>query len=399
MDKDHVNVFKDIAKICNPEGGPKRIRGAIVGTVDILKSGANINENLTADSNDTKALRRIKETLDIVANNVPTFQDLQMQDLQRQIQDLQNQYEQDLQRQIQNLQRQMQDPQNTPALSIVSGVKYYKCNKNDNGVYNYKFEGKFDLDQVFSKIIQGISNASSGIWCRFLHPEKDKTKKDANKLYEVGTDANAASIVTELIYAGKSILLTGDAPGKLFNSICSNPCNRPALQNIDVLVCPHHGSITNSSSRWLGELCTNIKFCSIISSNPNGRNKIPEVSFAMMGRCMVNAKRFAAHEVPCNRFLCHNKNNIMETMNWFTQNPIFITSSADICYHININSSGEIAIYNVTSEREEEIGVLENMQGSPVKPSANPQPPSSGWNDMPQEVTDYSSITFQHNKE
>lgn len=54
--------------------------------------------------------------------------------------------------------------------------------------------------------------------------------------------------------------------------------NIEALQNIDILICPHHGSMSHDSYRWRGEL-NHSNMISIISSTPIGPHKLPERSF------------------------------------------------------------------------------------------------------------------------
>jgi beta-lactamase superfamily II metal-dependent hydrolase len=53
-----------------------------------------------------------------------------------------------------------------------------------------------------------------------------------------------------LTYQGKSFLFTGDAPRKLFDAVAHN-FNLGVRELLpDVLICPHHGSMSEGSYRW-----------------------------------------------------------------------------------------------------------------------------------------------------
>ena len=58
-------------------------------------------------------------------------------------------------------------------------------------------------------------------------------------------DTNADSMIVKVSHNNRSILITGDAEGETWNDV---PNDRRALLQSDVLIIPHHGSLTNEST-------------------------------------------------------------------------------------------------------------------------------------------------------
>ncbi|MDR1366333.1 MAG: hypothetical protein LBJ13_00250 [Puniceicoccales bacterium] len=132
---------------------------------------------------------------------------------------------------------------------------------------------KLGLDpSLVIPIVNGVSapdliDLGGGAGIEFLMP---------SERYHI-VNKNDASLVTKLTYQGKSILFTGDAPGKLLDATAHNfDFEQPELLP-NILICPHHGSMSEGSYRWRGEL-DHSGMISIISSNPMGPNKLPERS-------------------------------------------------------------------------------------------------------------------------
>ncbi|MDR0418575.1 MAG: hypothetical protein LBH08_04095 [Puniceicoccales bacterium] len=221
---------------------------------------------------------------------------------------------------------------------------------------------KFNPRTTIVPIINGISDPFSismgGAKIEFLMPGEGYTIAKTNP--------NEASLVTRLVYQDKSILFTGDAPGKLFRAIAG------LLQFPDILVCPHHGSMSEGSYLWRGEL-NHPRMISIISSNPTGCDHLPERSF-MNTNTLVGGLHFAPHVIAYHSKL---RGGICCKQ---TSAPIFVTgcsgiplacgidairesidairesiaNNAGIGYHINM-SSGNITIRAIGANGEEEI--------------------------------------------
>jgi hypothetical protein len=214
------------------------------------------------------------------------------------------------------------------------------------------------------------------------------------------TNKNDASLVTKLTYTyaegkSRSILFTGDAPGKLFESIVKNL----EAQNVDlnflfpdILICPHHGSMSQGSYRWRGELNLK-KMISIISSDPNRSNKLPERSF------MENTLKYGLHFSP---HIIAYHSQLWNSCNYRkTSAPIFVTACSGIPfnvdnrnisdgtidlykerslgYHVNINENGIISIKAMLVDsnnllEENLIEIIGNIQ-SPFSTPQKQQPP------------------------
>jgi beta-lactamase superfamily II metal-dependent hydrolase len=201
--------------------------------------------------------------------------------------------------------------------------------------------------------------------CKILLPDKMKKKKmekknekDLTEDYEPD-NANEASVVVKLTYNGKSILFPGDAPGKLFKSICGNPIYKKRsyakhpLKDIDILIWPHHGSMSSNSYRWYGELKHLNMFCSIISSDPNGPSHIPERS-VMEYTPLTTPHHFDLHDISYFSHLeakIHNRN---------TMAPIFITANAELGYHVKIDGNNDMGI-SITEMQMNNNDVIEKI--------------------------------------
>ncbi|MDR0417843.1 MAG: hypothetical protein LBH08_00150 [Puniceicoccales bacterium] len=331
-DDDHINIFEEIAQICNKEEKP--INGVIVGTDDI---------EVTRNKRNTQIVKI--RTTDGYKNSTAIVNLCQI---------------------IRKFTRN---------ISITSGRYAYKPKRNkfvsdrNNQCFNA-------IHRRMNAILDQVGTGIEFLWPKYEH----KLQHGQLVPYNV-TNANEASLVTILTYAGRSILFTGDAPGKLFHSICFEKRQingkwvtvprmynvqvlrgiKNMLQNVDILICPHHGSMSNGSYRWRGEL-NHPQMISIVSSNPTGPHKLPERSF--MDHTPLVGMHFDPHVIA----YC-SKLSDSYSYRW-TCAPIFVTgcsgippidkldqesiqlaaiqSSIDrntgIGYHVNISSEGEINV-------------------------------------------------------
>ena len=171
---------------------------------------------------------------------------------------------------------------------------------------------------------------------------------------KTSTEAHNRNLVLKIIYAGRSLLLTGDASGDLLNRIlpfddmtdgAGHPITLPtgydcaamgdSLWDIDAIVVPHHGSNENGEFAWLSRVATFVKspkskapLLTIISSDPDGKNALPwrsvesivNLSTGRDGPCFIKP-----HEVRTT----HERTR--------TKKPIFMTCCAESgCYMVKI---------------------------------------------------------------
>jgi hypothetical protein len=218
-------------------------------------------------------------------------------------------------------------------------------------------EVEMDLEPMCGNINANFQDMGSLEFLLPLHAEILSEGQPA--LYSVGSDANAASLVAKLTYGGRSILFPGDAPGKLFHSICfskkrddtdkkykdvAREDHISALSNTDIFICPHHGSMSNNSYRWRGEL-NHSGMISIISSNPQtGNDKIPEKSFI---NCLLEGGiTLLSHIVAYWSQLTQGAKSLQTTA------PLLVTccaggGSGGIGYHVRIDTDGAISIFDI----------------------------------------------------
>lgn len=79
-----------------------------------------------------------------------------------------------------------------------------------------------------------VLNVGSGVTIRVLHPDREIYESD-----------NASSVVLEIHYAGRRILLTGDVEKQGLNRL-----RHLSPRTVDVLLAPHHGSLA-ANPQWL----------------------------------------------------------------------------------------------------------------------------------------------------
>ena len=100
-----------------------------------------------------------------------------------------------------------------------------------------------------------ILTFDSGMELDIIFPDKDTA----------GWDTNDSSIVSKLIYGGKSFLLTGDLPQKMEKYLVGKYGN---FLKSDVLKVGHHGSKNSSSELFVGTVAPTY---SVISAGLNNR--------------------------------------------------------------------------------------------------------------------------------
>jgi hypothetical protein len=193
-------------------------------------------------------------------------------------------------------------------------------------------------DKQLSCLINGNGDSSSIDLIKnvakidFLMPRKNSMQYG----YYIIQNLNDASLVTKLTYGKKSILFTGDAPGKLFNSIVANLGQNFKSLIPDILICPHHGSMSENSYRWRGEL-NHLNMISIISSSPNGRDKLPERSF--MDYTPKHGLKYAPHIIAY-------RSKLSDAYSYrLTSAPLFVTACSGIPLRTNPSTNeGQTAI-------------------------------------------------------
>lgn len=95
------------------------------------------------------------------------------------------------------------------------------------------------------------------VYLNILFPDRDTN----------GWETNTASIVSRLVYASSSVLLTGDAPAKIEKFLVKYD----DMQS-DILKLGHHGSNTSSAEEFIAEVNPDY---AIVSSGKNNRYKHP----------------------------------------------------------------------------------------------------------------------------
>jgi len=98
----------------------------------------------------------------------------------------------------------------------------YKNPNHKEDIFNeLRYENKIDIDTLKSLNLG---------WCQFNFMP-----------YKSHLDLNDASLVTELVINGTSLLLTGDIEEAVEKELL------PLLRDVDILKVPHHGSKTSST--------------------------------------------------------------------------------------------------------------------------------------------------------
>jgi hypothetical protein len=423
MDKDHINILPPIFKMCLKER--KTIAGIWVGTGfprtkvvaqekdadQVLKKVMEISDQVLRQKTKKIIINSIYKNMEKILqsflrlkkefeeNRLKTFR----KHLQRSFEQRENkqwEYQQQKNNQweeacILKLKQEVMQGVKKDIFEEIRQLNLCFLRKNIDSVVKIMEKTIFkEMESFLDTLIEKLGFTFLPIVNGVSHPNPILIRNVATIAFLMPNDAyaikdnNDASLVTKLTYEGKSILFTGDAPGKLFNSIVSNLGQEVQLLISDILICPHHGSMSENSYRWRGEL-DHSNTISIISSNPiRGAQKLPERSFMdytpVVGlQCTPHI--IAYHSQLLNR--CNFKNTLA---------PLFITACSGIPfnvdnrnisdriinlykgkslgYHVNINGNGTINIKAMFVDsnnllRENLIEIIGNIQS----PFSTPQ--------------------------
>ena len=111
---------------------------------------------------------------------------------------------------------------------------------SDSSAYDAFFEKVVDEQAkvLYARRGRLVLDAEHGVYLEILFPDRDVG----------GMEANAASLVTKLIYGDTSFLFTGDAPKSIEKYLVNIDGNE---LDVDVLKLGHHGSKTSTSQELL----------------------------------------------------------------------------------------------------------------------------------------------------
>ncbi|MFC1802159.1 ComEC/Rec2 family competence protein [Patescibacteria group bacterium] len=148
---------------------------------------------------------------------------------------------------------------------LVSVLENYKVdyfvesgNYLDNGIYEelVRLSESKNTERIFAR--RGMNlNFGESLNLSFLFPDRD--------VLSVGS--NTASVVTKLVYGGKSFLFTGDSPKSIEKYLVS--LDSEVLKS-DVLQVGHHGSKTSTSDVFLNAVNPEIAVISVGVDNRYG---------------------------------------------------------------------------------------------------------------------------------
>jgi hypothetical protein len=166
------------------------------------------------------------------------------------------------------------------------------------------------------------------------------------------SDEHQRNLVLKVIYAGRSILLPGNAGSSLYGCLCNNIDGFHDLFNdIAVFVFPHHGSWENGEQNWLESLLkldpnSGGRACIISSDLREGRNHVPrvdymsEISKRIPNNCSQR-HRISYAEAPVER---QGRVKIQEEI--CTKN-IFLTSAAKASYYkVCISNNSRVQLFD-----------------------------------------------------
>lgn len=100
------------------------------------------------------------------------------------------------------------------------------------------------------------------------HTDAEEVGDNASD-YEDNLEPNDTSLVLGLEYYGVKMLFPGDAPGTMYG--CLEEEDRSFVENVDILIAPHHGSGGNHEGAWYS---SNRRFCTIISGDPGAKGVV-----------------------------------------------------------------------------------------------------------------------------
>lgn len=181
---------------------------------------------------------------------------------------------------------------------------------------------------------------------------------------------NDISLILKITYHNQSILFTGDATGKTFEAIVGdskNNENREILSGTNVLVAPHHGSISDGSLLWLMHITSKnpYNFAGAIFCAPLGINKGNDLLTKEESKQDYFAQKdFYSHpNYYIDKINYENKtfdhkiiyhHNVGQGSNpskeKTTKNPIFITSCVEHAYWLNFSKETGMQIFNDSNE-------------------------------------------------
>ncbi|MDR0740841.1 MAG: hypothetical protein LBF34_03990 [Puniceicoccales bacterium] len=170
---------------------------------------------------------------------------------------------------------------------------------------------------------------------------------------------SAQSLVLGIEYNGVKMLFPGDAPGKMFSALPRG--DQQFVQNVNILVAPHHGSFEAENERWYcytRKRTNNQLFCVIASCDPDcGNWKLPKKRFRTEGESRMSG-------------LCQNKHGIRYYNDWInkcctyeTRQSKFVTCMASVGYHVKVGNGQEKAL----KDRIKIFEVLRNEAGDLIE--------------------------------
>jgi hypothetical protein len=201
-------------------------------------------------------------------------------------------------------------------------------------------------DIQFNALLNKVLGNGIRIECLLPMVNTGKDPHDQNLLLKVIINCGTSG--------ERAILLPGDCSGTLLNKLKSTPAFASFFSNVDVFLFPHHGSNMNGELNLYGALferkptSSRVPCLSIISSAPNGRDKIPTsavlgLDFLPISAVAVYGKMdyIAEHVISLHSFTSNTINDLR------TQKPFFITYDPDnarVYYKTTITSNGTIIL-------------------------------------------------------
>lgn len=181
-----------------------------------------------------------------------------------------------------------------------------------------------------------LSNVQTTIWM----PNYDE---DELPLFD---DVHDYNLIVKITYAGRDLLFTGDASGRLLTRLEEDEnAHYAILNNIDVFLFPHHGSNRSSEYSWFWAAVGNRntfrydgKIISIISSDPQYDNNLPWVSIKRLFRSTRTRHLKAVNS--------HNMITACKQQKYseLTDALIFLTCCAGGWYKISVQPTGTLAL-------------------------------------------------------
>lgn len=250
-------------------------------------------------------------------------------------------------------------------------------------------------------------------------PEKKKKSKSSQE--QAKEKPNRHSLIIKVTYGGRSILFTGDAEGEGVGRFIghvenkehvklllqylppdkSEPlkekineegikttkeqseeaqkffkANREALEGIDAVFLPHHGSSSENSQRWMGYFMKPLQPTWFVSSTPEGAHKLPTRS--IIERCDASIVHKPHAFSYAGEGGTYNKIPLFQ----FTTKPLYITGAAPGGVYwlriSNIDSNGAIELYDAypVSRSEQTGDITEEGDWQLISPSPTTSPPS-----------------------